>query len=134
MNAFNINMSRTTEPAKFLSAIANAKGDISQRGPLIGIGVTDFNRDPTDIADDATRRLKDFADNTDEGLYGPTIQGRHLDNFTSIEDLRRLHKLSPSREPRSVVIGSTDGRLAYSRWRGQWSLAVGSWKRLHVMY
>lgn len=95
-SAFQNSFSRVVNPDQFLGNISQAKGDVTKRGGLYGLGITDgeFSKDTAELGITVLRKLKLLADNTDEKYYGNTLKGRGLDGFASTEDLRRLHGMS----------------------------------------
>lgn len=96
--SFGVNFGRLVEPGQFMSSVAEAKFDVQKRVGLYGAGLSEGEiNSPTEQTSAALlTRLKQIADNTNPAMYGQIIQARQLGQFTSPQDLERLHNTSPS--------------------------------------
>lgn len=94
--SFGVNFGRLTDPGAFLGGVSGAMGDLNQRVGLYGAGLNegDLSAGNANVSVKLLENLKRIADQTDPRMYGQVIQARHLGQFTSIEDLRRLHAMS----------------------------------------
>lgn len=91
--AFEANFARFVDPESFLSAVAGARTDATQRTGLMAAGVPERDLDAKDTAQTAValiRRLKVIADTMDPKLFGDVIRAYKLEHLTSPEDLMRL--------------------------------------------
>lgn len=95
--SFATNFGRLVDPDSFLSGVAGAKQDVTQRVGLLGAGLSagEINGDTATTSVALLRNLKRIADTTNPALYGQIIQARQLGNFVSPQDLQRLHAMSP---------------------------------------
>jgi hypothetical protein len=90
------NFGRLVDSDSFLSAVANAKLDVTKRVGLLGAGLSagEIGGDTANTSVALLRRLKEIADHTNPQLYAQVIQARRLDQFVSPEDLQRLRNTS----------------------------------------
>lgn len=93
--AFGANFDRLIDPGSFLSTVASAKGDITQRVGLIGAGLNqrEIEGDTASTAIALLRRYKSIADSTDPGLFQQVINSRRLPG-ASIELFNKLRATS----------------------------------------
>jgi hypothetical protein len=96
--AFSASFSRLVDPESFLSSVAGAKMDVQQRVGLLGAKLSqgEIAGDTAQTAVALLRNLKRIADTTNPAFYGQVIGARRLGQFTSPEDLQRLHNTSPA--------------------------------------
>ena len=92
--AFGINYSRAVDPTSTLGNIADAKSDLSKAWIFGALGIKDYqNRDAADLAPEVLSRAKAIFDRN------PTQQAADAFGLTqvlSMDDLRRLHGMSPT--------------------------------------
>lgn len=110
--AFGVNFSRLIDPGAFLSAVSQARGDITQRAGFYGAGLTerDLAGNTGQVSVALLRKLKQIADTTDPRLFAQVIAARGLGQFTSVEDLRRLRSTSPGEFQQLLRSYSGDAR------------------------
>ena len=118
--AFGTNMSRFVDPHAFLSGINSAASNISQQGPLYGIGV-DPNQSTAKVAIDTLKAVRSLALATPINQLGILESSRNLSSLgISTEDLRRLRSASPGEFNKQLSHFQTDVKaLGFSDKTGQ---------------
>jgi Transglycosylase SLT domain len=114
-NAFGANFARLVDPGSFLSGVAGARFDVTQRVGLLGAGLTggQLQGDTAEVGIALLQNLKRIADNTNPALFGQVIQARRLGGFVSPEDLERLRNTSPAEFAKLISrYGSDRGAFA----------------------
>lgn len=111
--SFDINASRFVDPSSFLSTIAQARGDVSKRTSLYGVGLTDAQISGGNTSDTAVavlRGLKRIADTTDPRLFQQRIQAGNLGDITSVEGLNKLRGTSSAEFNQQIQRIQTDAK------------------------
>lgn len=95
--AFGVNMSRLVDPGSFLSAINQARHDVTMRTSLYGAGLSERDlkgMDTEQIAERALQGIKRLAERTPTGMEANTMQAFGIDKLMSLEDFIRAKTMS----------------------------------------
>lgn len=111
LQSFGINLSRYVNPEQILGASRDARYDITSPS-YVGLRAAGINPagNAAELSAAVLRRLPQILGNTPEGLYGPTLRARGLDQFVSLEDAVRFMGAKPDERARQLGHFEDDAR------------------------
>lgn len=114
--SFGVNFGQLVDPGSFLGAVSRARADMTNTG-FIGAGMTyaEQQGDTATVAVNLIRHLKKIADNTDPRALENTMKMLGIDQFASVEDMRRFRATKLSDLEANVTrFGGDASRLGLS--------------------
>lgn len=97
--AFETNFARIVQPDQFLAGVNEALNDVTKRVALFGAGLTPAQvagKNTAEVAVELIPQLKRLADQFEGPALEQQIEARHLGQFVTLEDMRRLRAMSPA--------------------------------------